>query len=126
MKKLLTLIALLMATTNIYAFTQYGLCYAISPPNAKIVGIEDERSTYSSVTIPNIVTYDGKEYCVISIENEAFKECSNLSSVTFDKESNLKTIGESAFEDCMLLSEINIPKSVTSIGYNAFNHCQRT
>lgn len=124
MKKFsLFLFALLMATTNIFAFTQNGLRYTISPTDAKIVGVEDERSTYSSVTIPNIVTYDGKEYCVISIENEAFKECSNLSSVTFDKESNLKTIGESAFEDCMLLSEINIPKSVTSIGYNAFNRC---
>lgn len=123
MKKLLTLIALLMATTNIYAFTQNGLRYTISPTNAKIVGVEDERSTYSSVTIPNIVTYNGEEYCVISIENEAFKECINLSSVTFNKESNLETIGESAFEDCQLLSEINIPKSVTSIGYNAFNRC---
>ena len=124
MKKFsLFLFAVLMATTNIFAFTQNGLHYTITPLNAKIDGIEDNRGTYSSVTIPNIVTYNGEEYRVISIEDKVFDGCSNLSSVTFDKESNLKTIGESAFNDCYHLSEINIPKSVTSIGNGAFSEC---
>ena len=48
-----------------------------------------------SVTIPTIVTYEGVDYNVTSIESDAFSNCSNLTSIT-------------------------IPEGVTSIGNRAF------
>lgn len=54
---------------------------------------------------------------------KAFYSCTNLSSVIYEKESSLTTIGASAFEYCKTLTSIEIPINVTSIGNLAFAHC---
>ncbi len=54
---------------------------------------------------------------------KAFYSCTNLSSVVYEKESSLTTIGASAFEYCKALTSIEIPINVTSIGNLAFAHC---
>jgi hypothetical protein len=46
-----------------------------------------------------------------------------LSSVTFTSNSQLTTIGITAFTDCYPLTSITIPNSVTSIGTGAFTNC---
>ena len=53
-----------------------------------------------------------------SIGDSAFKQCMSLETVTLA--SGVETIGNSAFEACYALTSINLPKSVTSIGLNAF------
>ncbi len=60
---------------------------------------------------------------VTSIDYSAFRECSNLTSVTFGENSQLTSIGVYAFSDCSSLTSIVIPDSVTSIGYGAFSDC---
>lgn len=73
---------------------------------------------------------------VITIGKNAFKGNTNLSSVIlyslqFDPNgnvtnsyySNLKTIDDSAFENCTNLRVIDIPSSVTTIGKKAFKGC---
>lgn len=61
---------------------------------------------------------------IISIGNSSFEGCSNLSSVTFAKDSQLKTIGEYAFSRSAI-SEIEIPENVKAIGKNTFSNCTR-
>ncbi|MCC8357363.1 MAG: leucine-rich repeat domain-containing protein, partial [Oscillospiraceae bacterium] len=46
-----------------------------------------------------------------------------LTTVTFGNNSELASIGESAFRGCSKLNAIEIPASVTSIGSSAFNCC---
>ena len=117
---------MLMATTNIFAetFTLNGLNYlTTSSKTVIIIGVENKDELFS-VIIPSTVTYNSKNYRVTKIDNNVFDDCPVLSSVTFDKESNLAQIGECAFQHCLLLTEINIPKSVTLIGGSAFQGCE--
>ena len=68
---------------------------------------------------------------VETIGASAFKGCSKLATVTFEKESQLKTIGGGysgpnyygVFSDCTALTSIEIPASVETIEAAAFNNC---
>ena len=74
---------------------------------------------------------------VETIEATAFKRCSSLATVTFEKGSQLKTIGggyyysayeksyysHGAFSDCIALASIEIPASVETIEAAAFAFC---
>ena len=68
---------------------------------------------------------------VETIGASAFKGCSKLATVTFEKESQLKTIGGGysepnyygVFSDCTALTSIEIPASVETIEAAAFWNC---
>ena len=102
----------------------------------------------TSITIPNSVTSIGEKaffWCLALTAiyvAEANKYYSSLDGVLFNKDktelicyppskvddsynipNSVKSIGNSAFEDCKKLTNIKIPDSVTSIGDSAFNHC---
>jgi hypothetical protein len=68
--------------------------------------------TETSYTIPDSVT---------KIENGAFSDCSNLTSIEFPE--GLISIGDYAFEDCEGLISIELPESLVSIGNFAFMGC---
>ena len=58
---------------------------------------------------------------VITIESNAFYNCTGLTSVTIPN--SVTNIGNSAFYGCTGLTSMTIPNSVTSIGGNAFTKC---
>ena len=58
---------------------------------------------------------------VTNILGSAFMDCSSLRSITIP--SSVTSIGGSAFFGCRSLTSITIPSSVTSIGGNAFQNC---
>ena len=84
----------------------------------------------TSVTIPNSVTSIGDyafAYCSgltsVSILNSIiglsmFRNCKGLTSVTIGN--SVTTIGNSAFDGCTGITKITIPKTVKTIGSNAF------
>ena len=63
------------------------------------------------------IEYGWSEY----IPDYAFDCCNHLRSVVFPD--GLQKIGYSAFRDCINLTQIVIPESVTTIDGNAFNGC---
>lgn len=93
--------------------------------NINCYGVFANCSALTSVEIPaNVET----------IEAAAFKGCTNLTSVTFGRNSNLKIIkggydthyehiNYGAFTDCTALKSIEIPASVEIIGVSAFFNC---
>ena len=77
--------------------------------------------TGNTVTIPSNVNYNGRNIAIKSIGNNAFKDCSSVTSITIPE--SVTSIGKKAFKGCSNLTSITIPDSVTSIGNSAFDGC---
>lgn len=92
-----------------------GLEYEIFDGNYAVIGIG--TCTDTDINIP--ATYNDKP--VTSIGVEAFRGCSDLTSVTIPD--SVTSIGSVAFRDCTGLTSITIPNSVTHIGDSAFSGC---
>lgn len=60
---------------------------------------------------------------ILEIPSSAFFVCTSLKSVTFEDGSGLQSIGQYAFFQCISLTKIIIPASVSYIGSNAFYNC---
>ena len=83
-------------------------------------------STYGvysgAIRIPERVSYNSIEFTVVKIDNEAFYNCRDLTSVEIPE--TVTIIGRDAFWGCSGLTSITIPSSVTTIGSGAFGHCE--
>ena len=125
--KLLMLTAVLSASTNVYTYGfQVNLIYYNIISSAKktveiTYGTSSTISYHGDFAIPEQVTYSGDTYSVIAIGDEAFENCSRLTSVTIPN--SVTSIGNSAFNGCSELTSVTIPNSVTSIGNSAFQVC---
>lgn len=60
-------------------------------------------------------------YGVTAIADNAFRECEDITSVSFL--SGVTSIGSNAFEFCKSIKSITLPDSLTDIGDNAFTGC---
>ena len=78
------------------------------------------------------IPLDVNSYLVVGIEEYAFKNCSQLESVTFpceedfykhDSFASMFEIGDYAFNYCTALKSIDIPCHVSTIGRGAFSGC---
>ena len=89
----------------------------------KQLGFMDKNSIPSVFNIPSTYKpYSGIPYRIIKIDDNVFKDCTNLKTVTIPD--TVTEIGNSAFEGCRSLEKINIPDSVTKIGDRTFTNCK--
>ena len=93
----------------------YSLTYTLNSDEASysVTGYAD-ITTNDNVVIPSI--YNDKP--VTSIGNEAFSQCTELTSVTIPD--SITSIDDSAFHYCSGLTSVTIPNNVTHIGNSAF------
>lgn len=82
--------------------------------------ILDKKPYSGDIVIPSSVTYEGVEYPVVGIDDNAFKDATITSVVIPD---GVKYIEDAAFYNCENLTSIVIPKTVRSIGESAFMYC---
>ena len=125
MKKLLLLALVLITATSALArshdFVVNGITYYLNK-DGKSVTVTQKRGSYSGeVIIPKEIKYLNANLVVTSIDDLAYYQCSNLTSVTIPN--SVKSIGSSAFNSCPGLTSVSIPNSVKSIGSNAYSNC---
>ena len=119
-KLTLVLLALLLpANATAYDFNVDGIYYNINGNNATVTYYFNSYS--GDITIPETVTYNGTTYTVTSIGNSAFEGCTGLTNI--DIPNSVTAIGSYAFEGCTGLTSVNIPNSVTAIDYGTFRDC---
>lgn len=64
---------------------------------------------------------NGRLQKIVAVADFAFENCEDVARVNLP--STISSIGYRAFYGCRNLSSINVPNSVTSIGVEAFNYC---
>ena len=74
-------------------------------------GYVNDNTTLTSVSIPNTMEEIGEN---------AFKQCTALSTLRFAPGSKLKTIGKYAFQGCSSITSLTIPDGLKNIGDGAF------
>ena len=109
-----------------YKVTKSGIDYKVTSITAKggtvkVTGISDTKK--SSLKIPAQITIDKKKYQITAVAAKACKGNKKLKSVVIG--SNVKTIGESAFENCTKLTKVVFGKQVKSVGKKAFYKCRK-
>ncbi len=109
---------------DVEIFTQNDIHYRITSKNPNTVTVTDYNALQEAqdVVIPQTVNYQGVDYTVNSIGNNAFRN-NQLTSVTIPN--SVTSIRDNAFFNSQLTS-VEIPDSVTSIGNSAFRSNQLT
>ena len=99
-----------------------------NPANREAILIAGDYSELTEGTVPQRFTDESDpanltRYEVIAIGPDAFKNCTNLKSLSFNSRSTINSIGSSAFEGCSSLTSISLPNTVKTIEQNAFRNC---
>ncbi len=94
-----------------------GINYDFDSNTKQATVIASDIKYTGSVTIPSTVTYKGVTYDVIAVGNNAFSDCSDLTSVTIPN--SVTSIGLLAFSNCTGLTDVfcyaeNVPSTVSS------------
>ena len=99
-------------------YTNGSTTQATTPRETNVFGANIVSNTYDAAKECWVIKFDSD---VTSIGYDAFRGCSNLTSVTIPD--SVTTIGNSAFNRCSSLESATIGDSVTMIGDNAFYGC---
>lgn len=124
MKQTLLFIASLLIAlplvTNAEEAVVDGIRYKLNETKmtAEAAGLAD--STITHLVIPASIQVEGKEYQVLSIGDNAFRN-NFFSSITFSE--GLRTIGTASFMYSWRIKILTIPNSVETIGPCAFENC---
>ena len=115
---------------NAHNWGEDGICTLCGAQKEGLAFVLKEDDTYevsgigtykkTDLVIP--ATYRGK--AVTSIGENAFKDCSDLTSLSFVEDSRLVSIGKWSFGDCIGLKSITLPTSLTTIESCAFYGCK--
>lgn len=123
MKHLFALATLFLCCINMsaYDFEKDGIYYDILSSSDKTVRVTSHPQEYTGdIRIPESVTWEENTYAVTAIRYSAFYG-SRLTSIEIPN--SVTTIGWSAFEECDKLTSVSLGNGVTSIGDLAFKGC---
>lgn len=83
-----------------------------------------ENNAFKLCTNLQTLTFEGSPSAVgMTVGKQAFMRCYALKNVIFEKESAVTEIGEEAFSSCNVLGDLTLPTTLTKIGSLAFKDC---
>ena len=147
MKKILFTFAFLLVSiaSSAYDAKIDGIYYNINPVERAAIVTKGEVNYQGDITIPSTIIYNGEDYTVTEITEEAFRDCISLTSIVIPHHvsifrnsafhscinltsirlpDNLSRIPNSCFATCLKLSEIDLPDGIDAIGTDAFANCE--
>lgn len=105
-----------------YDFKTNGVCYNITNSELKECVVTANPDKYrDALYVPAAISVEDVMYKVVGIEERAFKDCSELTTVMVAD--GVKTIGQKAFSGCSSLSTVVLPNDLTTISYALFDEC---
>lgn len=121
-------LAMVLTTINLPAFTTVAKAEDVEIGGIKYVlnslgeAVVSSGVNYSgNITIPSSVTYGDIVYPVTYIMPGAFFDCVNLTGITIPN--SVTTIGNGAFRGCTKLTSITIPDKVKTLEPEIFENC---
>lgn len=104
------------------AFFEAGGLTALTVPGA--VTLLSDSAFYGCPNLTEVTVKSSIASAGLEIGKNAFRECDRLEAIVFETGANVKTIGVGAFMECNSLTEVELPKTVTSIQESAFENCE--
>ena len=112
-------------------FEDKGITYEIyetTTDNGNVTGskvrvVAGAEKYSGDIIIPEKVTYKDVDYTVCEIGNNAFDQCTGLTSIKLPN--SVTTIEQSAFSTCTNLSSVELSDALVSIGKYAFSNCTK-
>ena len=103
-----------------------GILYSVADEaakTAKVYEVADATKLSGDIVLPEKVTLDGKEYTLVMIAGSAFKNCTNVTSMTLP--STLTEIGVQAFNGCSAMKSCNLGDTkITTLNTSMFLYCR--
>lgn len=103
-------------------FTDGNLRYTVND-DGKSVTVSGKSRNPTQLNIESSILYNGTNYTVTEIGDQAFWGCNTLTEVTLPN--TVDEIGYQAFCKCSNLTKVIIPEGVTKIGQAAFYGCSQ-
>lgn len=83
------------------------------------IAVQSSSTAVGDIVITDTVTYEGSNYAVTSMADDAFADCNQLTSIVLPQ--TLRNLGKNAFLRCTMLTSCIIPDStITEIPFEAF------
>ena len=109
---------------NVKCFGDISWNFKYDATNVKGIIIQanyTEYIQYDTIVIPDSIVNKNISRPVVSIDQNAFKNCSTLKHIVLPK--HLKIINQNAFLNCSSLKTISLPNTLTTINKSAFYNC---
>ena len=103
-----------------------GITYSINE-NSEAVITAGDKNLGDTVAIPETIAFNGKDYPITAIGDDAFRGCTKIKTMLFNK--SIRSIGRSAFKGCTSLKNTGktktskvfyAPASLEELGDSAF------
>lgn len=95
-----------------YYYTDYSLCATLKGAG---------EATDTDLIVPSVIYKDNMAYVVTAVEEQAFNERDNITSVVLPD--SITDIGRKAFANCSRLLSVKLPSSLKYIRYRTFADC---